>query len=181
MEESSAVLPRWLCLDRAAFRWMAGHGGACFYIENFWYWRLTTTASIVQGTQLIEEFGEKISPKNRWFPAPLQRKTWPIYHYSPNSQMPLGFSIFAASDDCHGCRAPLAAWDLPRKLPWRWSKRRRSMVVFLDTPYITIQDGKHSTTNLEDVDFENVGQNWRKKYKVKKRQKETVDGPKSLF
>lgn len=75
MEESSAVLPLWLCLDRqAAFRWMAGHGGACFYIENFWYWRLTTTASIVQGTQLFEEFGEKISPKNRWFPAPPKEK-----------------------------------------------------------------------------------------------------------
>lgn len=33
------------------------------------------------------------------------------------------------------------------------------MVVFLDTLYITIQDGKHSTINLEDVDFENVGEN----------------------
>ena len=34
VEESFAVLPRWLCRDRPAFRWMAGRDGACFYIEN---------------------------------------------------------------------------------------------------------------------------------------------------
>lgn len=100
MEESSAVLPRWLCLDRAAFRWMAGHGGACFYIENFWYWRLTTTASIVQGTQLFEEFGEKISPKNRWFPAPPKKNV---------TDIPLFFEFSNAPRFFHFC----SEWWLP--------------------------------------------------------------------
>lgn len=53
----------------------------------------------------------------------------------------LGLEIFQAN--CH---------DDDRKGDVQWC-------FFLDTLYITIQDGKHSTTNLEDVDFENVGEN----------------------